>query len=297
MVFGHGVHHARPRGEFLAMLTVSGQRVESEAYKGTLVMIRDEQWAAGRVALVTGATAGFGAAFAERIAGAGGRVIAVGRRAERLTALAERCPPGAVLARVADLKDPESPAAILHDLPPDFAPVDILINNAGLALGLGPAQKAELSNWETMIAVNVQALVRLTRAALPRLIDRPCADIINLSSVAASYPYPGGNVYAATKAFVRQFSLGLRSDLLGTRVRVTSLEPGMCETEFSLVRFGGDAEAAAKVYAGMRPLSAEDVADAVEAVLRLPAHLNVNAMEIMPIQQAFGPFAVDRSGA
>jgi NADP-dependent 3-hydroxy acid dehydrogenase YdfG len=260
-------------------------------------MTRDENWAEGRVALVTGATSGFGAAFAERIARAGGRVVAVGRRAERLAALAERCPSGAVLTRVADLQDPASPSLILEDLPEGFDAIDILINNAGLALGLGPAQKAALPNWETMIAVNVQALVRLTHAMLPRLTDRPRADIINLASVAASYPYPGGNVYGATKAFVRQFSLGLRSDLLGTRVRVTSLEPGMCETEFSVVRFGGDTEAAAKIYAGMRPLSAEDVADAVEAILRLPAHLNVNVMEIMPIQQAFGPFAVDRSGA
>lgn len=260
-------------------------------------MQREDNWAAGRTALVTGATSGFGAAFAERIARAGGRVVAAGRRADRLQALAERCPPGAVLARVADLQDPAAPAAILDGLPSDFTAIDILINNAGLALGLGPAQKAELPNWETMIAVNVQALVRLTHALLPRLADRPRADIINLASVAASYPYPGGNVYGATKAFVRQFSLGLRSDLLGTRVRVTSLEPGMCETEFSVVRFGGDAQAAAKVYAGMKPLSAEDVADAVEAILRLPAHLNVNTMEIMPIQQAFGAFAVDRSGA
>lgn len=260
-------------------------------------MSQNEHWALGRCALVTGATAGFGAAISRRICRAGGRVIAVGRRVDRLAALAEDLGADVVLPRAVDLLDPAAPAAILADLPPAFATFDILINNAGLALGLGPAQKAQLAQWETMIGVNVQALVRLTHAALPRLIDRPRADILNLASVAASYPYPGGNVYAATKAFVRQFSLGLRSDLLGTNVRVCSLEPGMCETEFSVVRFGGDKEAAAKVYAGMRPLSAEDVADAMEAILRLPAHLNVNAMEIMPIQQAFGPFAVHRTPA
>jgi NADP-dependent 3-hydroxy acid dehydrogenase YdfG len=267
------------------------------ACEGLFTMNRDDQWAAGRVVVVTGATSGFGAAFARRLTRAGGKVIAVGRRAERLAALAMDCAPGSVLGRAVDLQDPAAPEAILQNLPEPFIAIDGLINNAGLALGLGPAQKAALPNWETMIAVNVQALVRLTHAVLPQLVDRPRADIINLASVAASYPYPGGNVYGATKAFVRQFSLGLRSDLLGTRVRVTSLEPGMCETEFSVVRFGGDQDAAAKVYAGMKPLSAEDVADALEAILRLPAHLNVNTMEIMPIQQAFGPFAVDRSGA
>jgi 3-hydroxy acid dehydrogenase / malonic semialdehyde reductase len=256
-----------------------------------------EQWASGRVALITGATSGFGAAFAQRIAAAGGRVVAVGRRAERLQALVDQFGADVICPRAVDLQSRDAPAQILDGLPAAFADIDSLINNAGLALGLGPAQKADLANWETMMAVNVQALVRLTHALLPRLIARPRADIINLSSVAARYPYPGGNVYAASKAFVRQFSLGLRSDLLGTGVRVTSLEPGMCETEFSLVRFAGDPAAAAKVYEGMRPLSAEDVAAAMEAVLRLPAHLNVNIMEIMPIQQAFGPFAVDRSGA
>jgi 3-hydroxy acid dehydrogenase / malonic semialdehyde reductase len=257
----------------------------------------NEQWAHGRVALVTGATSGFGAAIAGRLVGAGARVIAVGRRAARLDELADRLGPANVVCRNVDLTGPDAPTQILKDLPAPFAAIDVLINNAGLALGLGPAQKAELANWETMIAVNVQAVARLTHALLPRLIAQPRADILNISSVAASYPYPGGNIYGATKAFVRQFSLGLRSDLLGTRVRVCSLEPGMCETEFSLVRFGGDAAAARKVYDGMQPLSAEDVAAAMEAILRLPPHLNVNAMEIMPIQQAFGPFAVHRAPA
>jgi 3-hydroxy acid dehydrogenase / malonic semialdehyde reductase len=253
-----------------------------------------EHWAQGRVALVTGATSGFGAAITDRLVAAGARVVAVGRRTDRLDALVARLGADKVLARSVDLTKPDAAAAILAELPAPFAEIDLLLNNAGLALGLGPAQKAELANWETMIAVNVQAVARLTHALLPRLIAQPRADIINIASVAASYPYPGGNIYGATKAFVRQFSLGLRSDLLGTRVRVCSLEPGMCETEFSLVRFGGDLAAARKVYDGMRPLSADDVAATIEAVLRLPAHLNVNAMEIMPIQQAFGAFAVDR---
>jgi NADP-dependent 3-hydroxy acid dehydrogenase YdfG len=184
--------------------------------------------------------------------------------------------------------------ALLPSLPEAFQAIDILFNNAGLALGLNKAPDTDIADWETMIQTNVMGLARITRAVLPGMVARNRGDVLNMSSVAASYPYPGGNVYGATKAFVRQFSLNLRADLLGTAIRVTSIEPGMCETEFSVVRFKGDEAAAAKVYQGMKPLSAEDIATTLEAVLRLPAHININTLEVMPVQQAFGPFAVSR---
>lgn len=253
-------------------------------------------WAAGRIAFVTGATSGFGAAFARRIAHAGGKVIATGRRVDRLEALAADCPDGSVLTRPLDLTDVAAIKAVVDELPADFAAIDLLYNNAGLALGLGKAPDVSLADWDEMISTNVRALVHVTHAILPGMVARNRGHVINLSSVAASYPYPGGNVYGATKAFVRQFSLNLRADLLGSAVKVSSVEPGMCETEFSQVRFKGDTKAADAVYSGMTPLSAEDVTDAVEAVLRLPAHLNVNTIELMPVQQAFSPFAVSRNG-
>jgi NADP-dependent 3-hydroxy acid dehydrogenase YdfG len=253
-----------------------------------------ENWAEGRIALVTGATAGIGEAMARRLLAAGGRVIATGRRSERLDALAGELKSDRLLTRAFDVSDAAAVDPLLAGLPADFAGIDILFNNAGLALGLGKAPEAKLSDWETMIATNVTGLVRVTGAILPGMVARNRGDVINLSSVAATYPYPGGNVYGATKAFVRQFSLNLRADLLGTNVRVTSIEPGMVETEFSLVRFAGDAQKASDVYKGARPMSADDVALVCESVLRLPAHINVNALEVMPVQQAFSPFAVDR---
>lgn len=253
-----------------------------------------DTWAQGRIALVTGATSGFGEAMTRRLLTAGARVIATGRRAERLKALADELATDRLLTRELDVREEASVAALLSDLPAAFEAIDILYNNAGLALGLGKAHEASLADWETMIATNVTGLVRVTRAVLPGMAARNRGDVINLSSVAASYPYPGGNVYGATKAFVRQFSLNLRADLLGTKVRVTSIEPGMAETEFSVVRFKGDRGSADKVYAGVHALSADDVALVCEGVLKLPAHINVNTLELMPVQQAFGPFAVDR---
>lgn len=254
-----------------------------------------DTWAEGRVALVTGATSGFGEAMARRLLAARARVIATGRRAERLRALADELNTNRLLTRELDVREEASIAALLSDLPASFAAIDILYNNAGLALGLGKAHEANLADWETMIATNVTGLVRVTRAVLPGMVARNRGDVMNLSSVAASYPYPGGNVYGATKAFVRQFSLNLRADLLGTKVRVTSIEPGMADTEFSVVRFKGDQGSADKVYAGVHAMSADDVALVCESVLKLPAHINVNTLELMPVQQAFGPFAVDRS--
>jgi 3-hydroxy acid dehydrogenase/malonic semialdehyde reductase len=253
-----------------------------------------DNWAEGRIALVTGATSGFGEAFARRVLAAGGRVIATGRRIERLEKFAAEAATDRLFTCAMDVRSSDSISAALAALPPAFQAIDILFNNAGLALGLTKAHEANFDDWETMIATNVTGLTRVTRAVLPGMVARNRGDVLNMASVAASYPYPGGNVYGATKAFVRQFSLNLRADLLGTKIRVTSIEPGMCETEFSLVRLGGDAEAAAKVYQGMTPLSADDVAATMEAVLRLPAHINVNTIEIMPVQQAFSPFAVSR---
>jgi NADP-dependent 3-hydroxy acid dehydrogenase YdfG len=253
-----------------------------------------ETWADGRIALVTGATSGFGEAMARRLLAAGAKVIATGRRAERLEALGAELKSDRLLTRELDVTSEASIAALLPSLPAPFEAIDVLYNNAGLALGLGKAHEANLADWETMIATNVTGLVRMTRAVLPGLVARNRGDVINISSVAANYPYPGGNVYGATKAFVRQFSLNLRADLLGTKVRVTAIEPGMAETEFSVVRFKGDESAAGKVYQGVHAMSADDVALVCESVLKLPAHINVNTLEIMPVQQAFGPFAVDR---
>jgi 3-hydroxy acid dehydrogenase/malonic semialdehyde reductase len=253
-----------------------------------------QHWAVGRVALITGATSGFGYALTQRLLNAGGRVVATGRRQDRLLALASAANTERLLTRELDVRSAGSLDRCMATLPGNFESIDILFNNAGLALGIAKAQEAKIEDWETMIETNVMGLARVTRAVLPGMVERNRGDILNMSSIAATYPYPGGNVYGATKAFVRQFSLNLRADLLGTRIRVTAIEPGMCETEFSLVRLKADEAAARRIYEGMDPLSAEDVIDVVEATLRFPAHLNVNAIEIMPVQQSFGALAVHR---
>jgi NADP-dependent 3-hydroxy acid dehydrogenase YdfG len=248
-----------------------------------------------RCALVTGASSGIGLATARALLAGGARVVAAARREDRLEALAaearERC-----RAVALDVTDDAAVAKLPETLGEDWAP-DILVNNAGLALGLGGAAEASLEDWDRMIATNVRGLVHVTRAFLPSLKLLPQADVVNIGSVAGTYPYPGGNAYGGTKAFVRQFSLNLRADLLGSRVRVTCVEPGMTDTEFSLVRFAGEKDKADAVYEGVEALSGEDVARVIADVLALPPHINVNTVEIMPVQQAFGPFAVARERA
>jgi len=249
---------------------------------------------AGKVALVTGATAGFGEACAEAFVHAGMTVIAAGRRKERLDALAARLGKEKIHPLLLDVQDRAAVEEVVGKLPPALAAIDVLVNNAGLALGLEPAHRASLDEWETMIATNCRGLVTVTRAVLPGMVERNRGHVVNVGSVAGTYPYPGGNVYGATKAFVHQFTLNLRADLLGTAVRATAIEPGMAETEFSLVRFQGDAAKAAKVYDGVKPLSAQDVAQTILWAVSLPQHVNVNVVELMPVQQAFSPFAISR---
>lgn len=246
--------------------------------------------------LISGASAGFGAAMARRFVRDGHRVIATARRADRLAGLAAELGP-AVLAFPLDVTDAAAVAALPGSLPEGWREVDVLVNNAGLALGLDPAQKANLADWDRMVATNVTGVLHLTHALLPGMVARDRGHVVNLGSTAGNYPYPGGHVYGASKAFVKQFSLNLRADLVGTGVRVTDLEPGLVGgTEFSTVRFGGDAERAASIYAGTTPLSPEDIAEAASWVISLPAHMNVNRMEIMPTCQAPGPLAVKRRG-
>lgn len=243
--------------------------------------------------LITGATAGFGAALARAYAASGDRLVLVGRRTERLEALKAQLG-GEVHVVTLDVRDRKAVEEAMAALPAPFDAVDVLINNAGLALGLNPAPSADLDDWDTMIDTNIKGLTYMTRAMLPGMVARDRGHIINLGSVAGTYPYPGGNVYGGTKAFVHQFSLNLRADLLGANVRVTSIEPGMADTEFSTVRFGGDKERAAKVYEGMTPMSADDIANVIHWVSKTPRHVNINVLELMPVMQAFNAFAVKR---
>jgi serine 3-dehydrogenase len=246
--------------------------------------------------LITGATAGIGAASAHRFAAAGWKVIATGRRQERLDALVAQLGADKVHPILLDVRDEDAVQAALAALPEAFRGVDVLLNNAGLALGTAPAQEGDIAAWRTVIDTNVTAVVVLTRLLLPTLIERKGA-ILNLSSVAATYPYPGGNVYGATKAFVSQFSLNLSSDLHGTGVRVTAIEPGMIETEFTLVRTGGDKAASDALYKGMNPMTPEDLAETLFWVATLPPHININTIELMPVSQSFAGFQVARGEA
>lgn len=242
--------------------------------------------------LITGATSGFGEASARRFAKAGWRVIGTGRRADRLSGLKAEL--GELFHAAAfDITDDAASDAALAALPGAFADVDVLINNAGLALGTAPAQDCSLEDWKTMIATNVTGLVAITHKLLPKLIARKGV-IVNLASIASNWPYPGGNVYGGTKAFVRQFSLGLRSDLHGKGVRVTSIEPGLCESEFTLVRTGGDKEAYDRLYKGAHALQPEDIAETIFWIATQPPHVNINSLEIMPVSQSWAPLQVHR---
>lgn len=249
------------------------------------------------IVLVTGATAGFGTAITRRFAADGARVIAAGRRAERLEALKAELGADKILPLVLDVRDREAVLKAVEGLPAEWAAVDVLVNNAGLALGLEPAQQADLDDWDTMVDTNVKGLMYLTRALLPGMIERKRGHVINLGSTAGEWPYPGGNVYGATKAFVRQFSLNLRADLFGTPVRVTDIQPGLVGgTEFSNVRFHGDDAKAGAVYEGADALTPDDIADAIHWVATRPARVNVNMLQVMPVAQSFGPLRVHKPG-
>jgi 3-hydroxy acid dehydrogenase/malonic semialdehyde reductase len=246
-----------------------------------------------KTVLITGATGDFGRAFARRFAGAGCKLVLAGRNPEKLEALDSDIKGNSHLG-IAEMSDSASIKTFLETIPPEFQEIDLLINNAGLALGLEPAPKAQLEDWETMIDVNVKGLVTMTRLVLEGMAARKRGHIINIGSTAGNYPYPGGNVYCASKAFVKMFSLAIRADLAGTNIRVTNIEPGMVETQFSAVRFKGDETKAAEVYAGTTPLTPADVAESVFWAATLPPHVNINRIELMPTAQSFSALAVER---
>lgn len=246
------------------------------------------------IVLITGATAGFGLAMVKSFIANGDLVIATARRKNLLDDLKKQYGSRIHVAEM-DVQNQKQVEQVIRDFPASFHEVDVLVNNAGLAVGLDPAQKASIQDWETMVDTNVKGLMYCTHALLPGMVARKKGHIINLGSVAGEFPYPGGHVYGATKAFVHQFSLNLRADLLGTGVRVTCIEPGMCSgTEFSQVRFRGDQSKAAAVYEGLDALTPEDVAETVRWVATRPAHMNVNVLSLMPTEQAFAGFAVHR---
>jgi 3-hydroxy acid dehydrogenase / malonic semialdehyde reductase len=245
------------------------------------------------IVLITGASSGFGAEMARKFVQAGHKVIATARRKDRLDALAAELG-GMLLPMTMDVSDKTSIQHALGQLPAEWREIDVLINNAGLALGIEPAQRASLEQWETMIDTNCKGLVTVTHTLLPAMVARGSGTVINIGSTAGAYPYPGGNVYGATKAFVDQFTLNLRADLVGTGVRATNIAPGLCGgTEFSNVRLKDDA-AAAKVYEGTVPLTASDIAEAAFWIATLPPHVNINYIELMPTCQGFGPFTIKR---
>lgn len=247
------------------------------------------------IVFVTGATSGFGLAIARRFATDGCRIVAAGRRGDRLEALTAELGGDVVHPLVLDVRDRAAVEQAVAGLPAAFAEIDILVNNAGLARGLEPAQAADLDGWDAMVDTNVKGLLYITRALLPGMVARDRGHVVNMGSVAANWPYPGGNVYGATKAFVRQFSLNLRADLAGTRVRVTDIEPGLVGgTEFSTVRFAGDRDRAAKLYASADALTPGDIAEAVHWVAGLPGRVNINTLEIMPVTQSFGALPISR---
>ncbi len=250
----------------------------------------------GKTILITGASSGFGAAAARIFAEEGNRLVVAARRLEPLLALQQELADRVqVLPLVLDVRERTAVEAAVASLPAGFSEIDLLVNNAGLALGLEPAQQASLDDWDTMVDTNIKGLTYMTRCLLPGMVARNRGHIINIGSTAGAWPYAGGNVYGGTKAFVEQFSRNLRTDLLGTMVRVTCIAPGMAETEFSQIRFKGDQQKAGRVYEGCQPLTAEDVAGIIKWVSDQPTHVNVNHLEVMSIHQAWGPLAVHRT--
>jgi len=248
----------------------------------------------GKTILVTGASSGIGAAIARRFSEGGARLVLCARRLDRLRTLASELKSPVHVFEL-DVRDRKAVHDAIAALPADFSEIDVLVNNAGLALGLAPADRADLDDWDEMIDANCKGLVYVTRAVLPGMVARDRGHIVNIGSVAATYPYPGGNVYGASKAFVKQFSLDLRADLSGKRIRVTDIEPGMvAETEFSLVRFKGDAAKSSEVYRGFEALRGDDIAETVHWCTTLPAHVNVNRLEVMSVMQSFAGFSVSR---
>jgi len=249
----------------------------------------------GQTILITGATSGFGKACAELFANRGWRLIVTGRRSDRLAELRARFPEIPIHCISFDVRDRQQVNEAISSLPTEFQEIDVLCNNAGLALGLERAQEASLDDWEQMIDTNIKGLCYMTRKVLPGMVSRNTGHIINIGSVAGNWPYPGGNTYGGTKAFVKQFSNNLLADLLGTKIRVTNIEPGLAETEFSVVRFHGDQEKADDVYKGTEPLTARDIADIVYWVTSVPQHVNINTVEVMPVCQSWSPFAIHRT--
>jgi 3-hydroxy acid dehydrogenase/malonic semialdehyde reductase len=242
---------------------------------------------------VTGATSGIGAAVCRRFVGAGGRVVATGRRHERLSELkdelGEKC-----YTAVLDVRQTGAVAALLATLPEPFRALNVVVANAGHGVGMVPAQDADLAEWDDMVDTNIHGLLQTVHATLPGMIARDQGHMVLIGSIAGDYPYPGGSVYGGTKAFVKQFALGLRADVLGHNIRVTNIEPGMTESDFMLVRYKGDEEKRAKVYAGVDPMTPDDIAETVFWSCTLPRHLNINRMQMMPVMQAFGPIAAKR---
>ncbi len=243
--------------------------------------------------LITGASSGFGEAIAKGFASKGFQLILVARRIDRLEKLQQQLDCNCHLIQL-DVRDQTAIFNAIKNLPTEFSEINILVNNAGLALGLGAASEADLEQWNTMVDTNIKGLMAMTRAVSPGMAARQSGHIVNMGSIAGDWPYPGGNVYGATKAFVKQFSLNLRADLHGTGIRVTNIEPGMAETEFSLVRFSGDQQKADNLYQGLQPLTAEDVAETVLWATSLPQHVNINRIEVMPTCQSFSPLAIAR---
>jgi 3-hydroxy acid dehydrogenase/malonic semialdehyde reductase len=248
-----------------------------------------------KTAFITGASAGFGEGCARRFAREGWRLVLVARRLERLRDLQKELGGNEKIHIIPlDIQQKTAVKNAIDKLPEKFRNIDVLVNNAGLALGLEPSHTANLEDWETMVDTNIKGLLYCTRLILPGMVKRNKGHIINIGSTAGNWPYPGGNVYGATKAFVKQFSRNLRADLFGTKVRVTNIEPGLAETEFSMVRFKGDSDRANQVYKGTQPLTAEDIAEVVFWVTSLPEHVNINRIEVMPTDQTWGPLALDR---